>query len=137
MDKTDNWQEQQVQSSGVANYKENLRSSMYSENFPSEIDLLIFFESEPFLKDSSYGMCFGYKYGKELTLNFYINVTIKDVTIILKKNDITIVNISILNFENVSIDGDRIIIIPSDNSYSYLVTLKPNILIESQRNNFN
>lgn len=23
---------------------------MYSENFPSEIDLLIFFESEPFLK---------------------------------------------------------------------------------------
>ncbi|WP_322958011.1 hypothetical protein [Providencia huashanensis] len=109
---------------------------MYNKNYPDKLDLLVFFEGEPIIEDSSYGECLGYQYGVGITLFFYLNLTISDATIELKNKDTTIVNISILNFKKVSINENHLTITSRDNNLSYRITLKPSILIESFTDKF-
>ncbi|WP_300003978.1 hypothetical protein [uncultured Cedecea sp.] len=102
--------------------------------YPDSIELLEFFENEPFYTNLDDGLTFGYEYSKgDISLLFYFTILEDSATLILKVRDIKIATININNVNKIEISGDKIIItsVEGRNEQIFHAQIKPSILIKN------
>lgn len=102
--------------------------------YPNSIELLEFFEKDPFYTNLDNGLTFGYEYSKEdISLLFYFSILEDSVTLILKVKGVRITVININNVNKIEIVGDEIIIISVEgrNEQIFHAQIKPSILIKN------
>ncbi|HEF8774558.1 hypothetical protein AB7179_03190 [Providencia manganoxydans] len=101
---------------------------------PDEVDFLCFFETEPFLKDASDNMTFGYEYHKNnVSLLFYFTAFEGFVTLEMKVDNITNLVLHIRYVEKIQLSKDVMMIKREENSGlpEVSVQIEPTILIKT------
>lgn len=102
--------------------------------YPDSVELLEFFENEPFYTNLDDGLTFGYEYSTgDISLLFYFTILENSVTLILKVRNIKIATINIINVNKIEIIGDEIIItsVEGHNEKIFYAQIKPSILIKN------
>ncbi len=100
--------------------------------YPDSIELLGFFENDPFYTNLDDGLTFGYEYSKDdISLLFYFSILEESVSLVLKVRKVKIMIINIINVNNIKLVGDEIIVksIEGDNEQIFRAQIKPSILI--------